>query len=99
MSIETYIEGLRAKPEHIRRHYALWSSLGMTAIIFAFWISSFSSFGSTSESAVARVVDKAGTPAQSLVASAADFLTDIRDLVFAPKKVTYPSVEVKAGKR
>jgi hypothetical protein len=98
MTLQQRLETMRAKPEHIRKRYAFWSSFGITAVIFAFWIGSFSSFGATSQAAVASAVSKAGTPAQSLVASVGSFFTDIADIVFGPRKITYPSVEVRAGK-
>jgi len=97
MSIETYLENLRAKPEHIRRRFAFWTSLGFTAIIFLFWLSSFTAIGDNAKETVSKVVDKAGTPAQSLVASVGSFFVDIKDMIFGPKKIDYSAVEVSAG--
>jgi|GEM_PF-826617 hypothetical protein len=36
------LEQLRAKPPHIKKHIAFWSSLGITAVILVFWITSLS---------------------------------------------------------
>ena len=97
MSIETYIENLRAKPEHVRRRFALWSSFGFTAIIFLFWLASFTAIGSNAKATVAQAVEKAGTPAQSLIASVGSFFYDIKDMIFGPKKINYGTVEVSPG--
>lgn len=99
MSIESYFAQLREKPEHIRRRYAFWVPLGVTAAISLFWLSSFSVLSLYSKETVAKSLDRAGTPAQSLVASVGTLFVDIRDLIFGSKKVTYPSIEVKPGKR
>ena len=99
MSLESYIGSLKEKPEHIRKRYAFWSAFGLTMVIFPFWLASFSVFSDNAHEAVAKAVDRAGTPASSLTASVGSFFVDIKDLVFGPKKVKYSSVEVKAGKR
>jgi hypothetical protein len=99
MNLQSHLENLRAKPEHIKKRYAFWSSFGFTAIIFAFWIASFSSWGMASAPAVASVVDKVGTPAQSMIAGVGSFFTDIKDLIFGAKKIKYTSVEVSPGKQ
>jgi hypothetical protein len=36
------LEQLRAQPPHIKKHIAFWSSLGITAVILVFWITSLS---------------------------------------------------------
>jgi hypothetical protein len=36
------LEQLRAKPPHIKKHIAFWSSLGITAVILVFWVTSLS---------------------------------------------------------
>ena len=99
MSIETYLEHLRNKPSHIRKRYSFFGALGITAIISAFWLGSFSAFGNVSQNAVSTVVDKAGTPAQSLVASVGSAFADVKDLVFGAKKITYSNVVVLPGKK
>ena len=98
MSIETYIANLRTKPETARKQIAFWSSVCVTLIIFIFWMASLTGATNTATNAVAQVVDKAGTPAQSLVASVGSLFGDIKDLIFTPKKITYSSVDVKPGK-
>ena len=99
MSIQSYIEGLKEKPEHIRKQYAFWWSFGITAVIFAFWLGSFGSLNLGAKSAVATAVDKAGTPAQSLVAGVGAFGKDIWEIVTGPKKVTYSEVIVSPGNK
>ena len=100
MSLQTYLEDLRTRPEHIRNRYAIFSSLGVTVVIFAFWLHSFSFFNNVgTQTAVAAAIDKTGTPGQSLIAGVGSFFTDIKDIVFGAKKVTYTNVEVRPGKR
>ena len=36
------LEQLRAKPPRIKKHIAFWSSLGITAVILVFWVTSLS---------------------------------------------------------
>ncbi len=95
----SHIEDLRAKPEHIRKKVAFWYSFGITAVIFAFWLTSFTPIGSQTKGTIAQAVNNAGTPAQTLVASVGSFFGDIRDIVFGPKKITYSTVEVTPGNR
>jgi plastocyanin domain-containing protein len=40
MSLQSYIEKLSSKPDHIRRRYSFLISFCITAVIFIFWISS-----------------------------------------------------------
>ena len=53
--------------------------------------------GSSAKTTVAQAVNKAGTPAQSLVASVGSFFYDIKDMIFGPKKINYATVEVSPG--
>jgi len=99
MSFETYLENLRAKPENIRRRYAFWSSLGFTAIVFIFWLASFTALGSNAKDTVTQTVEKAGTPAQSLIASVGSFFYDASDMIFGAKKIEYSAVEISPGNR
>jgi hypothetical protein len=99
MSIETFLENMRAKPEHIRRRFAFWTSFGFAAVVFVFWLASFTAIGNTAKGTVAQAVNKAGTPAQSLVAGVGSFFYDIKDMIFGPKKISYSSVEVSPGNR
>jgi hypothetical protein len=105
MSIQSHIENLRSKPEHVRKHIAFWTSFGITLIIFVFWIASFTAFGKNTQQSVADAVHHAGTPVQSLTASVGDifgsvgsFFTDIKDLVFTPRTVKYTDIQVAPGK-
>ncbi len=99
MSFQTYLENLRSRPEHIRKRYSVFVSLGLTIVIFAFWLQSFSFFSGSSGEVVTKAVKKTGTPAQSLVAGVGSFINDIREIVFGSKKVIYTTVEVKPGRR
>ncbi len=99
MDINAHLDNLRSKPEHIRRRYAFWTSLGITAVIFAFWAASFTAIGDTSKSAVASVVDKAQSPAQSMTASVGSFFADIKDILFGPRRVTYTNIQVAPGNK
>jgi len=99
MSIISRIEHLRGKPEHVRKRIAFWSSFGITAIIFTFWLASFTSMGAASRSNLAAVASKVESPAQSLVASVGSFFEDLSNMFFTPKKVIYTEVEVSGGSR
>ena len=99
MNIQHHLESLRAQPEHVRKRVAFWSSLGITAIIFVFWIASFASWGSINRIASVSATDATvSAPGQSLVAAVGSFFVDIKDMVFGPKKITYATVEVRPGK-
>jgi hypothetical protein len=97
MSLESYLENLRAKPENVRRRFAFLWSFGITAIIFVFWLASFTVMGNNTKNTVAEAVGKAGTPAQSLIAGVGSFFGDIEDMIFGPKKINYATVEVGPG--
>ncbi|MBU6231058.1 MAG: hypothetical protein KGI45_02275 [Patescibacteria group bacterium] len=102
MSFQTYLENLRAKPEHIRKRYAFWTSFGVTAVIFAFWLGSFTPLGAgagAQKNAILAAVDRAGTPSQSMVAAVGSFFGDIRDIFFGPRKVTFSTIEIAPGKK
>ena len=98
MTLQAYLNNLRGKSERTRKHVAFWSSFGITAIIFTFWLASFTAAGKGAQTAVAQAVDKAGSPAQSLTASVGAFFGDIKDMIFKPRKVTYGDVQVMPGK-
>ncbi|MCX6718933.1 MAG: hypothetical protein NTZ38_00970 [Candidatus Taylorbacteria bacterium] len=99
MNLEAHLENLRSKPDHIKHRYAFWSAFGITAVIFLFWLASFTSLGANSRDTVANAVDRAGTPVGSMVASVGSFFGDIKDMIFGPKKVTYSSVIATPGDR
>ena len=101
MAIQSHLENLREKPEHVRKRIAFWSSFGITAVVFAFWLASstgFSLYSPESRSAVIAAVDRAGSPAQSLIAGVGAFFVDIKELIFGSKKVNYAEVEVSPGR-
>ena len=98
MSIQSYIDSIREKPEHIRKRHAFWYSFGVTAIIFAFWVGSITGFGGHKSAAVASASDSISSPGQSMVAGIGSLGKDIWELIFSPKKVTYSTVEISAGK-
>ncbi len=102
MNIQAHIENLKTKPEHIRKQIALWSSAALTLVIFLFWLAGTtgmtSSATDSATAAVANAVDNAGAPAQSMLASVGSLFGDIKNIFFAPKKITYSSIEVSPGK-
>jgi len=97
MAIQTHLENLRAKPEHIRKRVAFWTSFGITAIIFVFWITSFSITGSTAEGTVATALAKTQSPGSSLIAGVGNFFVDVKEMIFGAKKIEYKEVEVRGG--
>lgn len=99
MALQTHLENLRGKPEHVRKRFAFWSSFGVTAIIFVFWLASFSASGNTSNTVIASAVEKAGSPGSSLIAGVGNFFVDIKEMIFGTKKITYTEVEVSPGKK
>ncbi len=98
MSIQSYLENLRAKPDDEKRRFAFWSSLSFTLVLFAFWAASFTASLNNSTSLVAQVLDKTDAPAQSLVASVGEFFGDIADYFIKPKVIEYKDIEVVPGK-
>lgn len=100
MTFQSYLENLRAKPDHIKRRIAFWTSFSFTAIVFMFWISSFSALGSSpAGQQVADVFDARYTPAQSLIAGVGSLFDTLRDSIFGAKKIEFSTVEVLAGDR
>ena len=99
MSLQSFIDNLSQKPEHIRKRYSFLISFTITAIIFTFWISSFSLPNSSTDQNLANVINKVDKPGQSLIAGVGSLFTDVKDIVFGPKKVTYSSVEVVPGRK
>jgi hypothetical protein len=97
MSITSYIQHLRAKPEHVRNRISLFSALGITVVIAAFWLASFTSVGTSSKEAVTAAVSRAGTPLSSLTASVGSLASDLKDMIFGSRTIKYSEVEVKAA--
>jgi len=98
MNLQAHLENIRSKPEHVRKQIAFWSAFGITAIVFVFWIGSFTTVGKNAGQTVAKAVAQAGTPTQSLTASVGGFFSDIKNLIFTPRKITYTDVIVTPGK-
>jgi hypothetical protein len=98
MSLSSYVEHLKTKPEHVRRRIAFLGSLGTTALIFTFWLASYTAVGTQAQGAMAKAVDRVETPAQTLTASVGDFFIDVKEMFFAPKKVEYKPIQVLPGK-
>lgn len=100
MSLITHIEKLREKPEHVRRRIAFWYAFGTTFAIFMIWLASFAPLGKVVPGGMALgTIGQAETPTTSLVAAVGSFYTDIKELVFGPKKVKYSSVQILPGDR
>ena len=98
MSFSSTLEHLRAKPEYVRKHIAFWSSFGITAVIFAFWLASFSATGSIEGKGVtASAVEKVGSPGGSLIAGVGSFFVDVKEMIFGSKKIQYAEVQVTPG--
>ena len=99
MKIHSHLALLRSKPEHVRRRVAFWASFGITALIFVFWLASFSAVGLPASSSVAKALGEVNTPAQSMVAAVGSLAGNLKDRIFGPKKVEFSTVEVMAGER
>ena len=97
MTIQQHIETLRAKPAHIRRRISFWTAFGITAVIFAFWLASFTTAINTPHD-VSVATTKVSTPGQSLIAGVGGLFGDIKDMIFGSKKVVYSEIQVAPGK-
>ena len=94
MSIVSYIEGLKQRPEHIRQRAAFWWAFGITAVIAVFWIASLS-ISLRSSSPASAVAARTASPGASLVAGVGAIAGDIWSLIVGPKKVAYsPGLEI-----
>lgn len=98
MSLQSYLENLRSKPDHIKSRIAFWTSFGITAVIFVFWLATVTGLSNTATQAISNVVEKAGSPSQSLVASVGAVFVDIKEALFSPKKVNYSTIDIVPGK-
>ena len=96
MSLATHLQNIRSKPDHIRRRIALGTAFGITAIIFAFWLASFTASINSSDT-VSVASKQVSTPGQALIAGVGGFFGDIKDMIFGSKKITYSEVEVSPG--
>ncbi|MCX6715873.1 MAG: hypothetical protein NT077_02515 [Candidatus Taylorbacteria bacterium] len=108
MSLTSYIENLRKRPEHVRRRVAFGWSAGASIVIFVFWISSFTSIGiggpiggsiNVAKKSAVATASKVVSPGESLVAGVGSFANDVWSMIVAPKKVTYSVIEVLPGEK
>lgn len=68
-----HLRHLRTKPDHVKQRIAFVTSLGVSSIIFVFWIVSLSVGGVSTDAAVAKKADvNAPSPFSSLSASVSD---------------------------
>jgi hypothetical protein len=99
MSLQSIIQNLSEKPDHIRKRYSLLISFGVTAVIFVFWLSSFNFVSDPQDRIMASAIEGVDTPSQSIVASVGALAIDIKDMIFGPKKVKYSTIEVVPGRK
>lgn len=102
MSLTSYIDSLKERPEHHRRRHAFWWAFGITLVMFAFWLSSFASIGigfKASQTAAAETAGKIVTPGQSLIAGVGDLFGDVWTMITGPKKVKLSEIEARPGKK
>ncbi len=98
--IENHIERMREKPEHVRKQYAFFSSLGITAIILMFWVASFNGSFAIDPTVIATEKTEVESPVSSLTANVSDAFTYVKDMIFGVNKAEYESdvVEVVPGR-
>jgi hypothetical protein len=86
--LKNYIEKLKAKPEEKKNQIAFLSALVITLIIIVFWYAGVTGLSKKmSDNLVSGVVESAGAPIDSLVASIGNVFTDLKDLIWKPKKI------------
>ena len=90
-----HIENLRAKPDHIKKKVAFFTSLTVTLIIFVSWIISNNVIYSKGEDV------KIDTPTSSLSANVSGFFSSIKNIFKESSKNIYTSsdIEVTPGNR
>ncbi|MDB5258828.1 MAG: hypothetical protein JWO73_36 [Candidatus Taylorbacteria bacterium] len=100
--MKRHLENLRAKPDHVKRNIAFGTSLGITAIIFVFWVVSLTvqapSVSASNDDALAKVE----SPFSSMSASVGDAWSSIKDVLSAYGKGTSQpanALEVVPGSR
>ncbi len=89
------LEQLRAKPPHIKKHIAFWTSGGITAIILVFWVTSLNItlknqaiaaldgdvYVSSDNEIVGSPVKSAPSPISSLTASVSDAFAPVGNIL------------------
>ena len=93
--IENHIENMRAKPHHIKKQYALGVSLGVTLVIFGFWL-----VGMRSSSEVVADSVEPMKPVKALTANVSQAFDYVKSYFVSSNKAEYKpdNVEVLPGK-
>ena len=81
-----FLEKLRAKPDHVKKNIAFFTSLGITVIIFVFWLASFNIISSGENNNLAV---KSRSPLSSLTASVGDAFGYIKNIFTGGNEVFY----------
>jgi hypothetical protein len=77
--MKQHLENLRAQPDHVKRRIAFLTSLGVTLVIFLFWVVSLS-IGTTTVSADAATASNVQSPFASMSASVSDAWGQMKDV-------------------
>jgi hypothetical protein len=95
-TLAQHLHSIRQKPDHIKRHIAFWTSLGITLVIVLFWMASFSLNKNSSAASTATNVE---SPWHAMTASVSDAWTSFKTSLGA-STATYqaPPLDVSAGK-
>jgi hypothetical protein len=70
-----HLHRIRQKPDHIKRHIAFWTSLGITLVIILFWMASISFSQNSSAATTAVGVE---SPWHAMTASMSDAWTSFK---------------------
>ena len=91
-----HLHRIRQKPDHIKRHIAFWTSLGITLVIVLFWMASISLTKNSSAVSTATNVE---SPWHAMAASVGDAWTSFTTSL-GGSTATYqaPPLQVTAGK-
>lgn len=79
-----HLNRLRAKPDHVKRRIAFFASLGVTFIIFIFWIISFSIGSPVYENSGSA---KVSSPLSSFSASVGNAWDNFRATFFTSRSI------------
>ena len=95
-TLAQHLHHIRQKPNHVKRHIAFWTSLGITIVIVLFWMASFSLNNNSSVTATTANVE---SPWHAMSASMSDAWTSFKtSLGGAVSTYQAPPLEVTAGK-
>lgn len=72
------LEELKMKPDHVKRRFAFLTSLGITVVIFMFWVASF---GVQSSSLADNSKTKVETPFSAMTASVGDAFDSLGETI------------------